>query len=350
MKVLLLVPKRYSIYQSFVDIFGLMNAEISNIDYFSIVSKLEKRIHAQTYRMPDKWRLKWESHYFKKINEYYIQEFNRIKPDVTFIYNDEMLLPETVQHFKQKGSKIAFFLGDNPLYTHSNRYFIALLFLADAAFAPDSFWVYQIQKMGVKNIYYCQTDVPQNEYFIKKLDHETYEVLKSEVLYVGMSYPNSWGYKKARFLNEFTGYDLKIYGDKHWKKFFRFFPKLEQHFTERTGYISLERMNDMYNATKIIPVDANPGLLNGLHVRMWEALGAGALPILEWQHDLIEIFGEHADLPAVKSFAEIPEMTRFYLENEEERTEKVNWMVRTIHEKYSNEKVMELIKDTLNIN
>jgi len=338
------------LYQSFTEMFALLDAEIHTLDVFSVLKKWEQVAHAQQFRMPDKWRLKWEAYYYKKINDYYLQEYKRIKPDVILVYNDELLVPETVEQFRKGGSKVAFFLGDNPLYTNNNRYFLSLLFFADAVFAPDTFWTYQLSKMGMKNVHYFQTDIPRQQYFKKNLAPEDYQTLKSEVAYVGMSYPNSWGYKKARFLNGFTDFDLKIHGDKHWKKFFRFFPKLADHFVERTSYISLERLNEMYNATKLVPVDANPGILNGLHLRMWEALGAGALPIIEWQHDLVEIFGENADLPAVKSFDEIPEIARFYLENEDKRVEKVEWMSQVIHEKYSNEKILELLKASLSIN
>ncbi len=350
MKVLLLVPKRYSLYESFESIFSNGDIESFFVDYQHIVGKWENRVHMQYFRFPDKWRLKWEAYYFEKINKFYREEFQRVKPDLVMVYNDELLVPETVEYFKERGAKVAFFLGDHPFYTNFNRYYLSLLFLADAIYVPDSFWMKQLAKMGLKKLYFFQTDLPRNQYYKKVLPARLYDELKSEVLYVGVSYSNSWGYKKARFLDHFTPFDLKIYGNKHWKKFFRFFPGLEPHFWERTEYIPISRMNEMYNAAKIIPVDGNPGILAGLHQRVWEALGAGALPLMEWQDDLTEIFGNEVDLPAVKSYDDIEEMTRYYLDHEEKRVELVNWMRNLVDEKYAPEKNLELFRHSLQLN
>lgn len=351
MKVLLLVPKRYSLYESFEDIFakGYSDIETHGIDYLDNVKKWEQRVHAQNYRVPDKWRIKWEAYYFKKINNYYQEQFDRLKPDLVLVYNSEMLTPETVAYFKTNGAKIAFFLGDSPFYTYANRYYLSLLFLADGVYVPDTFWQHQLAKLGIKNIHFFQTDIPSDQYFEKDLTAEQQQALGTEVFYIGTSYSSSWGYKKARFLNHFTGYDLKIRGNKHWKKFFRFFPDLEPHFQEQNEYLPVETVNDYYNATCIVPVDGNPGILNGLHARVWEALGSGALPLMEWQQDLEEIFGKDADLPAVRSYDEIEEQAAYYINNPQQRREKVVWMRDLLNEKYSPQNNWDLLQNTLQL-
>ncbi len=260
-----------------------------------------------------------------------------------------MLLPETLAYFKQK-SKIAFFLGDHPLYTPLNRYFLALLFQADAIFAPDTFWIDQLKKMGLKNLNHFCPGIPEDFYFEKSLENGDLEKYRSDVLYVGMCYANNWGYKKARFLNQFTDFDLQIYGNKHWKRWFGFFPKLEGHFHLKSDYYSESRMNTMYNATRIIPIDGNPGVIQGVHFRMFEALGAGALPVLEWQNDLNTIFPDKTDLPAPRTYDEIKEITRYYLDNESARKEKVTWMKKVIRERYCPVKNGALIASALGLN
>jgi spore maturation protein CgeB len=104
----------------------------------------------------------------------------------------------------------------------------------------------------------------------------------------------------------------------------------------------------MYNATKIAPVDANPGLLNAIHWRFAEALCSGALPILEWQKNVEEIFG-NADVPAVKNFEEIPEIVRYYLDNEGKRVEKVAWMKKVMEDKYSIPNNANFLNNTLKL-
>lgn len=334
MKTLLFVPKRYSLFDVFKDIFTSQGSEVYTVDYYQFVKKWETKLNAQIFRFPDKYRLKWESYYFERINAYYIEEYNKVKPDIVFVYNNEMILPETMHYFKKK-SKVAFFLGDHPFYTPTSRYDLPLLFAADAIFSPDTFWISQLAKMGLKNLHFFNTGIPEDLYFEKELTQEELDQWKRDILYVGLNYTGSWGYKKARFMSHLTEFDLRIYGNKHWKRWFPFFPALEKCFVERDGYIPVEQMNTMFNAAKIIPIDGNPGLQHGLHIRMFEALGAGALPLLEWQNDLTEIFGEGADLPAAKSYDEIKEIAAYYLNNEAARREKVRWMKQIVLERFS---------------
>lgn len=350
MKVLLLVPKRYGFHHTFKELFTYMGGEIQTIDYHHLVQGWQEKINTQMYRLPDKYRLKWENYYFERINKFYREEYDRLKPDLVFIYNSELMVPETIQHFKKGGSKVAFFLGDCPYYTPANRHFLPLLFHADAIYTYDSFWVEAMKKLGIKNIHYLYPNLPVNQHFQKKLSPEKYEELKSEVLYVGMCYKTSWGMKKAKFLSCFTEFDLKIHGDDSWPRWFGHYPELKKCYKPRGGgsHITVEKLNDMYNATKFAPVDANPGLLNAIHWRFVEALCSGALPILEWQQNVVEIFG-NADVPAVKNFEEAPEIVRYYLQHEDKRVEKVQWMRKVMEEKYSIPNNADFITNTLGL-
>lgn len=348
MKALLFIPRRYSFFSLFRQVFANRGMEVHTIDFYDYAKNWEKQFNVQVFRLPDKLRLQWERYYFRKINWHYVKEYERIKPEIVFIYNSEMILPDTLAHFRKK-SRIAFFMGDNPFYSPSNRYYISLLCNADAVFAPDTFWISQLSKMGVENIHYLNTGIPEDQYFPIELPGEEREKHESEVLYIGMNYTNSWGYRKAKFLNEFTHFNLQIHGNKHWKRWFSFFPDLENCFRERAGYFPVEKVNKMYNTTRIIPIDGNPGLLHGVHLRMFEALGAGALPLLEWQEDLKHIFGEQENLPAVKSYREIREMASFYLNDEAARLEKVAWMRQTVAKKYSAENLEKIIFSALNL-
>ncbi len=47
-----------------------------------------------------------------------------------------------------------------------------------------------------------------------------------------------------------------------------------------------------------------------------EVLCSGALPLMEWQVGLSEIFPQTKELPAVHSYDEIKEMTRYYLRHD----------------------------------
>ena len=117
MKVLLFIPERYGFFHSYKEIFEYMGAEVHSIDFYHKVKSWEKNVNVQMFRLPNKFRLKWEGYYMGKINAYYREKFDALRPDVVFIYNNELLLPETLAYFKSKGTKIGFFLGDSPFYT-----------------------------------------------------------------------------------------------------------------------------------------------------------------------------------------------------------------------------------------
>ncbi len=348
MKVLLLIPQGYyGFFHTIKDTFESLGGEVHSLNYKTVIKGWEERVNTQIYRLPDKFRRRWEARYFKQINQYYLTEYDRLQPDIVFIYNNEMLLPETVQHFKKR-SKVAFFLGDCPYYTPTNRHFLPILFHADAVYTTDTFWISALKKLGLKQGHHLYPSFPR-QHFKKELSSELYDELKSEVLYVGMCYKTSWGYKKANFISNFTGFDLHLHGGDSWQRWFEYFPELKGAYKERTGYISVERLNDMYNATKVAPVDANPGLLHAVHWRMLEALGSGALPLMEWQEGVDELFGGIDGVPAVKVFEEAKEMTQYYLDNEDKRLEMVAQLTNRINENHSMEKNAAFIKQTLNL-
>jgi spore maturation protein CgeB len=187
-----------------------------------------------------------------------------------------------------------------------------------------------------------------NQYFEMDKDEIGGDIPVSEILYSGMSYVNSWGYKKALFMNQFIDYDLHIYGSKHWKKWFNDFPALKDKFTE-SEYIPVERLNAMMNKSKIIPVDGNPGILNGFHLRLLEALGAGALPVVEYRRDVEhELFkGFRSMVPLVHDYRKAGDIAGYYIKNEKERKELVSELKDHIIRQYSPEKNAEKIMDWL---
>jgi hypothetical protein len=196
-----------------------------------------------------------------------------------------------------------------------------------------------MQTIGIKNSYY----------FIPGLDLSSYNQYPSEgllekagkrdVIYCGMSYVNSWGFKKAFLMSHFQGFNLEIYGDKHWKKWFPFFPELQKYYHE-SGFIPTPLLNAMFNKTKLMPVDGNPGVLNGGHLRMFEALGAGVLPLIEYRNDVEKIIFSGLDIkiPIIRSYKDATPLAEHYLSDESLRLASVIAMKEHILSQYSSEK------------
>jgi len=341
MKATLLIPPQYSLANVFDQILQKADYETNIINYRSQIFLIESKINTQIFRFPYRFRQKWNNYFLKKINNWYIAKFRETKPDLLFIYNNEMLLPETLLKLKKQNVKIVFFLGDNPLYTYTNSYNLTILQYADLILIPDTFWQFQIKKMGINNAIHFLPPMPTDEYHpVKSENLKKYE---KDVFYLGMSYKDSWGYKKARFLSYFAEFDLQIIGNDAWERWFKFYPELKSKFELQKGFMPTKELNQRYNAAKIIPVDGNPGIFNGIHARVTEALAAGTLPLMEYNNDMDLIFEGVNELPAVKDYRQIPGMAKWYIENDQARKTKVEEMRKVYEEKYNIESVSNTI-------
>jgi hypothetical protein len=347
-KALLLCPPKYSLKNVLNSILEKICGEVTCVNVMDYVQKFEISVNTQIFRLPDSVRSKWINYYQRKINTRFLQEFRHEEPDLVFVYNNEMLLPSTIQKMK-KTATIVFFLADTPFFTPTNNYFLTLLTMGDLVLVPDSFWVQQMRTVGIRNSFYFIPGIDDSSYN----DHPDHELLEKvqqrEVLYCGMSYVNSWGFKKALFMSKFTQFDLVIYGDKHWKKWFHFFPDLEAVYHE-SGFIPTALLNAMFNKTKLMPVDGNPAILNGFHLRMFEALSAGVLPLIEYRKDIEERIFNGLDLkiPVIRTYDKSAEVAEQYLNDESLRLSTVSAMKDHILSNYNAEKNADRLLELLN--
>jgi hypothetical protein len=346
-KGLLFCPPKYSLYEVFTGILSEICEEVTGINVMSYVKKYEIKINTQIFRLPYSIRNKWVENYQQKINNELLLEFKRLNPDLVFIYNSEMLLPGTVLEIK-KSAKVIFFLGDSPFYTNTNNYFLTILNLGDLVLAADTFWLQQIQTVGIKNTSFFVPGIDGKNYHQNPDENLMKNIDETDIIYCGMGYVNSWGYKKALLMSKFTGLNFKIYGDKHWKKWFSYFPELSSVFHE-SGFIPTPMLNAMFNKTKLMPVDGNPGILNGFHIRVFEALSAGVLPIIEYRKDLEEsVFsGIDIPLPIIRSYNDAKVMADHYLSDEQLRLNTVKIMRDHVLVHYNSEKNGERILESL---
>ena len=349
-KALILSPGKYSITNELINNFNYIAREVEYLDIRNSISKNKTFINTQMFRFPNKIRSKWDSYFLQQINAFLKKTILETSPDIIAIYNNEYFLPETIRWVKSKSIKIVFFMGDNPYYTPTNKYYLQLLTYADLILCPDTFWIHQLSVLGINCAIYFTIGIDSKNYFplsSRELkDSSGYP--ETELLYVGMNYVNTWGLKKAMFMNSFSGFDLKIYGNKHWIKWFELYPDLEPHFV-LSGFIPTKTLNIMYNKTKIVPIDGNPGLLNGFHIRLVEALGAGAFPLSEYRKDINDRFLKKSKikLPQISDYSKASDLVSYYLKNEKERKEIVENVRSFVLREYSCEYNAQRIKTYL---
>lgn len=346
-KALLLCTNKYSLYQSFLYTLQAAAETASGFDLRSKINRFDLRLHTQSYRFPFSIRNRWEMYFLSKINRLILDEFYHSKPDLVFVYNSEYLLPESCLEIRKK-AKLIFFMGDSPFYTPQNNYYLSCLTYADLILAPDTFWLEQLNVMGIHNTAFFIPSLDNESYFFI-IDNEIYkDVENTEVLYTGMSYASSWGYKKALLMNQFSKFNFKLYGNSMWKRWFSYFPELESCFVE-AGFIPTSRLNMMFNKTKLIPVDGNPAILNGFHIRLFEALGGGALPLTEYRKDIETLLFKKCgfQVPLIKDYSKASDFATYYLKNENERKELVKAMRDYISNEYNPEKNAERLLEQL---
>lgn len=346
-KTLILCPKKYSLYDTFAGIFGILSDEVSGFDVRSQLNAKQLRMDAQMFRFPNAVRTKWENYFRTKINDRILQEFRKQSPDLVFIYNSEFLLPETCEVIK-KSAKLIFFMGDSPFYTPVNNYYLTLLQYADLVLSPDSFWAQQLNMLGISNTSFFVGGIETGSYHELNKSEMNGDISETDLLYVGMCYVNSWGYKKALLMNQFAKLDLKVYGGAVWQRWFKYFPDLRSKFS-LSDYIETSKLNQMFNKAKLIPVDGNPAIINGIHIRAFEALGSGALPLIEYRRDVDQIvfkdFGK--ELPLIHDYSKASGIAEYYLKNEAERKELAGKMKAFITSKYSAQNSADLIIEQL---
>ncbi len=317
MKILLLAPSFYTLANTLLKGFTHLGYDVYHYDYRIHTSSWKNKINVQMFRLPYSTRSKWEKYFMAEINRRHIETFEREKPDIVFIYNSEMLLPATTKYFKSK-AKLLFIMGDNPYYTPSNDYYLHLFFYADLIISPDSFWAKQLKLLGLKNIvvdFPGYDEEPYKNITVTEQDRHKYNF---DILFVGTGYPNAWGYKRALFLSHFTEFNFKLYGSKHFIKWFQFFPELEKSFELKKGHIPFTELVKMHRCAKLYPVDANPAILNGVHLRVFDCIAMGVLPIVEYRKDH-DVFFKGINLPIIKNYLEIVQLTKQFLHQDDLR-------------------------------
>lgn len=347
-KSLILCPERISLNRILTSILINVSGDVATYDVGSAIGRNRLFVNTQMRRFSYGIRNRWDAWFLKLANEFILNEVSMYKPGLVIVYNSEFLLPETCLKIREE-AKLIFFLGDSPFYTPQNDYYLACLSHADLVLVPDTFWMAQLNTMGLDRTLYFIPGIDETVYH--RLAREEVAVEEeTDILYAGTSYKNSWGYRKAALMSSLSGFKTRIYGNDAWERWFPFFPELKPLF-RRSEYIPSKKLNMMFNRTKIIPVDGNPSIINGAHLRLLEALAAGALPLIEYRKDVVEeIFRDSGiNLPVIRSYNEAHDVASYWLANDEERLKTIGSMRTFLQEKYSAEKNAARISERLGI-
>lgn len=346
MKILLLSPSFYTLDKTIKNGFEKLSHIVFHYDYRKELKNWQLQVNTQIFRLPLKYREKWESHYFPLINKKHLEIFDKEKPDIVFIYNNEALLPKTIEYFKSQKARIIFIMGDSPYYTPTNKYYMHLFFYADLIISPDSMWAEQLQLLGIKNVI---VDFPGfDDSFLNFREPSNKERMKYnfDVLFVGTGYVDAWGYKRTLFASKFAELNLKVLGTKHWLKWLEFFPELRPKFELQKNRIGIEQLIIMSKCAKVYPVDANPAILNGVHLRVFDCIAHGVLPLVEYRKDH-DAFFKGVEIPFIKNYNDAKQVAVKYIHSDQGREKLLKELQNYCCDKFSADVVLRRILNEL---
>lgn len=333
MKVLLLLPRGYSYYNSILNAFKNAKVDTFALDYEDFFVKPINYFIRRFDSLPNILKNNWKKYYIKRINIGYSNIYNNIKPDLVFIYNNQLIETELIKQFKTK-SKIIFYLGDHPLYSPTAENNLELLFHSDYTICPDTFWIQQLKMMGIKNLVFDLFGFDDKVYFPFTPSDEEFREFASDLVYIGSAHKNSWGYKRFYFLNQFAKFDVRFFlNEDGAKKWVKYFPDIKEKIIYYSGR-NQSFNNLVCNCSKIYPIDISGSVFNGIHIRLLDCIGSGILPLVEFTKDLKLVFGS-IEVPTINSYGEIPELTKYYLSNEDYRKKIIGTLRKFVIDNYS---------------
>jgi hypothetical protein len=345
MKCLLLAPLRYPFVAAIRK--GLEGAgwEVHAADFPDLNPHYANRLYDTFSSLPRTVRRHWEDPYVQRTNAAYLRTFMRLRPDLVFIYNDQLLLPATVELFAEK-ARVAFFLGDNPLYTPTNIHNLHILYRAHYIIAPDTLWRDQLRRMGIDTVVFDHFGFDEEVYHPMEPTAADRAALGADLVYIGSGSKTNWGYKRARFLHLFAHMDLKAWisggGIDRW---YPLFPGLEQRVIAHQRF-DAGFNNRVYNCGKVAPVELVPSLFHGIHVRVFDTLGAGILPLCEDSADLRTLFAG-LDPPMITDYRGAAELAAHWIADDRARADLAGRMRVRVRERFNPSDVIGRLNDQL---
>lgn len=147
--------------------------------------------------------------------------------------------------------------------------------------------------------------------------------------------------QKIKLIQALSDFDVKIYGCEQWKKYVSGSVKY-------SGSCSIEESVDILNKSKIA-LHLHPfTLCSGLHERVLNAAAAGTFCLCGNTPSFKLEYGNSLGYFDTKTFGDVADQVRYFLDNEEERNQKAQQAYQITQEKHSwtnrAKSIMELVK------
>ena len=284
-KVLIIGPAFFGYNYSIKHAFDALGYESEVLQYDGLIHPFNWKNAVLNKISPSN---KWLKEKCKRnFNRLAIETHRSFSPDLVFIYNGDILTPQSITQFKQK-SKVAIWLLDGAdLHPDST----ALAPFVDAYFCFERTDVEQIKKFNRRTYFLPQAYDPNIYYPIANCKKEI------DVLFVGnlYFYPNRVRLLKSLAKQLKGKYTLKVYGV--YKPIYK--NPLKWLFREeRTIFlnknISPKEVNRLYNQSKLCLNIHHHQTKEGANPKVFEICGSGAFQVVDSNPFIAEMFPKNS--------------------------------------------------------
>jgi spore maturation protein CgeB len=216
--------------------------------------------------------------------------------------------PEVVQELRRVSpAKIAVWYPDH-LANLGRQYLLASDF--DAWFFKDPYMARTFrEKLGINACYLPEACNPlwHHRVELTPADRHKYEC--------DLTTAANMYYYRARMLEVFKDYDLKIWGASYpsWLE-----SPLRRHYPRI--YVAEVEKAKAFRAAKIVLNTMYYGEIEGGNCRLFEIAGCGAFQVTDWKPALTELFEPEREIVTFRTRGELKEKVDYYLRHPEERT------------------------------
>ncbi len=92
------------------------------------------------------------------------------------------------------------------------------------------------------------------------------------------------------------------------------------------------------------PVEANPGIINGIHLRVFDCIGSDILPLVEHTKDLDTVFKD-VEIPIIKNYTDAEKLAIYYIKNDKKREQIKKELKQFVDSNYTPQKAAIEILD-----
>lgn len=258
----------------------------------------------------------------------WVRSVRDFQPDLVLVTHGH-LPPDIVDRLRKvTTAKIALWFPDH-LANLGRQYVLASSF--DAWFFKDPYMASTFsQKLGLNAHYLPEACNP--------LWHRRTELTEDERLKYGCDLvtASNMYYYRARSLEMFRDYDLKIWGVSYprWLK-----SPLRGAYQD--VYVAEAEKAKAFNAARIVLNTMHYGEIEGVNCRLFEAAGCGAFQIADWKPALPELFEPEREIVTFRTRQELKEKVDYYLARPEECREIAARACARAHRDHTYEKRLE---------